>query len=85
MAHLLLKSSYMTIFLWCVYYIYDLMFHFLFPPHRLHVQYKTLPVSYKVLDLKWAIYQKCWLALEEEETAIEKCASRKTAQSYQGR
>lgn len=59
------------------------MFYFLFPSHRLHIQYKALPVSYKVLDLKWAIYQKCWLAPERrsKKRVLEKCASQKPAQS----
>lgn len=42
----------------------DLMFYFIFPSLRLHVHYMTLTVSSKVLDMKWAIYQNCWLALE---------------------
>lgn len=65
------------------------MFYFCFPSRRLHVQYKTLPVSYKVLDLKWAVYHKMLVGTRKgggsKETALEKCASHKTAQSYQGK
>lgn len=63
------------------------MFYFLFPSHMMHIQYKALPVSYKVLDLKWAIYQKCWLAPERrrnKKRALEKCASQKTARPSSG-
>lgn len=65
------------------------MFYCRFPSRGLHVQYKTLPVSYKVLDLKWAVYHKMLVGTRKgggnKETALEKCASHKTAQSYQGK
>lgn len=84
-AQTIKTGSLYRVFVICFRAVTDLMFYCRFPSRRLHVQYKTLPVSYKVLDLKWAIYHKMLVGTRKggrsKETTLEKCASHKTAQS----